>query len=208
MKLQVLDKKGKNIEEITLKDSVFKAEINKDLLAQYIYIYTSNQRQGTSSTKDRSEVSGGGKKPWRQKGTGRARVGSIRSPLWRHGGVTHGPNPKSWNLKLSKRLKQQAMISALSAKVSSNTLKILDDLSIKTPKTKEISNLMKTLELKGKILFVLAKNDQAILKSSANIKNISISQASNLNVYELLRAKNVLFLKKAIEEVEKKYANK
>ena len=205
MKLQVLDKKGKNIEEITLKDSVFKAEINKDLLAQYIYIYTSNQRQGTSSTKDRSEVSGGGKKPWRQKGTGRARVGSIRSPLWRHGGVIHGPNPKSWNLKLSKRLKQQAMISALSAKVSSNTLKILDDLSIKTPKTKEISNLMKTLELKGKILFVLAKNDQAILKSSANI---SISQASNLNVYELLRAKNVLFLKKAIEEVEKKYANK
>ena len=140
MKITVTDEKGKKIEDIELDKVVFGQEPNDDLLLQYLHIYKSNQRQGTSSAKTRSEVSGGGKKPWKQKGTGRARAGSIRSPIWRHGGVAHGPKPKSWNLKMPKKMKKRAMQCALTSKYNMVYIKLRKTLFNLNPATKEVIN--------------------------------------------------------------------
>lgn len=205
MKIEVLDKNGKKVEDLTLAKEVFGQEVNNALLSQYIHIYRTNQRQGTSSTKTRSEVSGGGRKPWRQKGTGRARHGSIRSPIWVGGGVAHGPRPRKWSLKLSKSLRRKAMQSALSLKFNQGSLKALDSISTDKPNTQYIYNILNKLELPGKTLLVLAKGDKNILKSVSNLENADVSEMDNLNVYELISAKNVLFEKEALQNLQKKY---
>src|SRR3989344_2069599 len=147
MKIDVLDIKGKKVDEITLKKEIFGIEPNETVLAQYVRVYRTNQRQGTSSTLNRGEVSGGGKKPWKQKGTGRARVGSTRNPIWVHGGVAHGPKPKDWTLKLPKKVKRLALISALSSAVEKKKLTVLDKIEIESPKSKLVSEIVKNLDL-------------------------------------------------------------
>jgi large subunit ribosomal protein L4 len=201
MKLDVLDNKGKSVEKIEVSDLVFGAEPNTTVMAQYLRVFNANQRQGTSSSKDRSQVRGGGRKPWAQKGTGRA-----RSPIWVGGGVAHGPKPKSWNLSLPKKLRKTAIVSALSLKASKGQVMVLNDLSMKAPKTKEIAELLKTLKLRGKTLLVLDKSDVNILKSASNIEKLNVSLSENLNGFDLVATQDVLFLKNAVVAVSEKYS--
>lgn len=208
MKLKVVDTKGKKIEDIELNKDVFGIEPNNDIIRQYLRVYKMNQRQGTSSTKTRSEVSGGGKKPWAQKGTGRARHGSIRSPIWRTGGIAHGPKPKSWNLSLPKKIKKTAIISALSYVSSKSKLVIIDKIDIRKPKTKKIVEMFKDLNLGGKILLVLDEKNENIYRSARNIAKVKVVLADNLNAYDLLNADYVVVLKKGIEKLQEKYGEK
>ena len=208
MKVDVFDKTGKSVEKIELSESVFGVKPNEALLSQYLRILDSNQRQGTSATKTRGEVSGGGRKPWRQKGTGRARHGSIRSPIWVGGGISHGPQPKDWSLTFPKKMKRQAVVSALSLKQENKQLKVLNDLSFKKPKTKEMVEILENLKLRGKTLLVVTKSDENILKSTRNIAGLTVSLSENLNGYDLLKNANVLFVKDAIGKVQDKYNSK
>ena len=208
MKIDVFDKTGKSVEKMELSESVFGVKPNEALLSQYLRILDSNQRQGTSATKTRSEVSGGGRKPWRQKGTGRARHGSIRSPIWVGGGISHGPQPKDWSLTFPKKMKRQAVVSALSLKQENKQLKVLNDLSFKKPKTKEMVEILENLKLRGKTLLVVTKSDENILKSTRNIAGLTVSLSENLNGYDLLKNANVLFVKDAIGKVQDKYNSK
>ncbi len=208
MKLEVLDIKAKKVEQLELSDEVFGKKPNLDLLTQYVRVFLSNRRQGTSSTKTRGEVSGGGKKPWKQKGLGRARHGSSRSPLWRKGGITHGPKPKSWVLSLPKKMIRAAVVSALSSKVSGGSVKVLEFGAIEKPNTAQFASFIQKAELTGKSLFVLNSNSLPIRKSLGNIDGVSVSQASNLNAFELLNNKNIVFFKDAALAVNDKYETK
>lgn len=208
MKVKVLDTKGNTVEEITLKKEVFGVEPNLEILGQYLRVFRANLRQGTSSTKTRGDVSGGGIKPWRQKGTGRARVGSSRVPLWRHGGISHGPQPKDWSLRFPKKMKRLAIISALSSVAADKKITVLDKISMKTPDTKAMTDILKKLDVAGKILIVLNTPESNTIKSAKNIKGVKTTVTTNLNAYELLNAKNVVFIKDAVESLEKKYASK
>ena len=205
MKIDVVNNKGNKIEDIELDKGVFGQESNPDLLAQYIHIYRTNQRQGTSSTLTRAQVSGGGKKPWRQKGTGRARHGSTRSPIWVHGGIAHGPKPKEYSLKMPKKMKKKAMQCALSFKLKEGAIKVINNLDMGKPSTKDISELIKKAKLPDKILLVLEKSNNNVLKSASNMPKVNVSVGDNLNVYEILNAKEVLFEKNAILNLQKKY---
>jgi large subunit ribosomal protein L4 len=205
MIVNVVDTKGKKVEELTLSDEVFGVELNKEVLAQYLRVFHNNQRQGTSSTKTRGDVSGGGIKPWRQKGTGRARVGSSRVPVWRHGGIAHGPQPRDWSLSLPKKIKRLAIVSALSEAARKNKMTVLSSLEFDTPKTKEMSETLKNLGLNGRILLVLNEADQKIIKSARNIKDVETTIAGTLNAYDLMRARNIIFLKDAVLNIENKY---
>ena len=205
MKISVLDKKGTKVEEITLDKKVFENKTNEALLAQYAHIYKTNQRQGSSSTKTRAEVRGGGKKPWRQKGTGRARHGSIRSPIWVHGGVAHGPKPKNYNKKLPKKMRKAAMISVLSLKAKNKKIKIIDEIKMKKPRTKDMESIISKLKLEGKILVVTEKSDKNIVKSISNIPNVEVAIFDSVNVYQILNSDYLLFEKKAVESLEKRF---
>lgn len=209
MKVDVLDKKGKPVEKIELNKSVFGVKPRKALLAQYVRVYSHNQRQGTSKVKTRAEVSGGGRKPWRQKGSGRARHGSTRSPIWRTGGITHGPQPKSWNLNISKKMKQAAIRSALTLKASGKAIKVLKDVDMKSPKTSELKDIMKKIKsVERNTLLVLDKNDINVRKSASNISWLSTALVANLNAFELLRAKELILTKDAVKFLEDKYGGK
>ncbi len=205
MKVDVLDIKGNKVEELALEKSVFGCEVNEALIAQYIHVYRTNQRQGTVKTKTRGEVSGGGVKPWKQKGTGRARHGSTRSPIWVGGGASHGPQPKDWSLKISKKMRKATMQSVLSMRFNEGLIKALEAISITKPSTKYIKEIIETLDLTGKTLFVLAKGDKNILKSIANITSASVYEMDNLNAFELISAKNIVFEKEALVNLQKKY---
>lgn len=208
MKIDVLNIKGEKVEQITLSDAVFGIEPNEPVLAQYLRVFLSNQRQGTASTKDRSEVSGSGRKPWKQKGTGRARVGSIRSPLWRHGGITHGPKPKSWELSLNKKMRKLAIMSALSKKFADKKAIILDSLNFADAKTKDMVSALNNINATNKSLLILNSVDNKIIKSGSNIKTLNIEQASVLNAYDILNAKTLILVKDAALYLEAKYLGK
>jgi large subunit ribosomal protein L4 len=208
MKVNVLDTKGNILEELNLSDKVFGVEPNKEILKQYIRVYLANQRQGTSSTKTKAEVSGGGKKPWAQKGTGRARQGSIRSPQWRHGGVAHGPKPKDWGLTLPKKINKLAILTALSDKFLNKGALILDKVSMKKPSTKEFEGMLDTLKVEGNILYVFEKKNENLVKSAKNLQGVNTVFSGILNAYDLVRAKNVIFEKDALLSLEKKYEAK
>lgn len=208
MNVQVVDNKGKKVEQIELSDSVFGVVPNEEALKQYVRIYLTNQREGNASTKTKAEVSGGGRKPWKQKGTGHARQGSIRSPQWRHGGVAHGPKSKDWRLDIPAQLKVTALLSALASKFTTEGAVVLNDFKLESPKTAEVQALLNGLSLsKNKVLLVLPKSDRNVVKSAANIQKIAVSNVLNLNAYEVLNAKKVIFTKEAVLNLESKYTS-
>jgi len=209
MQVDIFDTTGKSVGKLALDKKVFGAEPNEALVSQYVRVYLANQRQGTSKVKGRAEVSGGGRKPWRQKGTGRARHGSIRSPLWPGGGIVHGPEPRDHSLSLPKKMKAKAMISALSHMAAGGGVNVIEGVDTKkVSKSKELAEVIKSLGLRGKVLLVLPEKNDLIVRSGRNIKNLSVSLGTNLSVYDVLSADHVLFLKKALEEIQERYKGK
>jgi len=208
MKVDFYTKTGAKKDPIEVSKDLFGVGPNEPLLLQYIHIFKTNQRQGTSKVKTRSEVSGGGKKPWQQKGTGRARHGSIRSPIWRHGGVAHGPLPKKWHLDFPKKMRILALKSALSNKLKEGFLAVMEAPNLKTPSSKEMAKILAKLDLHGKVLLVQKENNLAVRKSVSNLENVKCSMAENLNAYEVLLADRIILMKDALEFLEEKYENK
>ncbi|MBQ3068111.1 MAG: 50S ribosomal protein L4 [Oscillospiraceae bacterium] len=205
-KINVVDKQGKIIEAIELADSVFGIKPNTVVMHMAVVNYLANQRQGTQSTLTRSEVSGGGRKPWRQKGTGNARQGSIRAPQWRHGGIALGPKPRDYSYSLTKKTKRLAMKSAFSSKVLSNELVVLNELKLEEYKTKNIVEVLKGLEINSKALIVLPEVDRITAKSANNIKGIKTAYVNTLNVYDILNYDKLIIIKEAVAKIEEVYA--
>ena len=204
--IKVVNMTGAQVGEIALSDVIFGAEVNKAVLHAAVRTYLLNQRQGTQSTLTRSEVSGGGKKPWRQKGTGRARQGSTRSPQWTHGGIALGPKPRSYTKKLNKKVKQIAMFSALSAKVANNEMVVVDSIVAESYKTKVMASMLTAVGAGKKALVVLdAKNDM-VVKSLANIPGVKVAYTNTLNVYDILNCNTVVFAQAAVQKLEEVYA--
>jgi large subunit ribosomal protein L4 len=201
--VDVLDISGKAVGKLELSEEVFGVKPNKNLVAQAVRVYLANQRLGSASTKTRGEVSGGGKKPWKQKGTGRARAGSIRSPLWRGGGVTHGPQPRDFGLKFPKKMRRKALACALSDKVLGNDLVVLNNIEFKEPKTKEAAAMLKNLNIDSKGLVASNEFGEKEVKALRNLKEIKLIKAVDLNTYEVVNSKKVLITKKGVEQVEK-----
>ena len=185
-KINVVDMAGKVVSELELNENVFGIEPNKTAMHSVVVNYLANQRQGTQSTLTRTEVSGGGRKPWRQKGTGHARQGSTRSPQWRHGGIALGPKPRSYRFTLNKKVRKLAMLSALSAKVSANEMVVVDAIKTDEFKTKTMVAMLKALEAEKKTLIVLDAVDAKVIKSAANIEGVKTTQYNTLNVYDIL----------------------
>ena len=202
----VLDMTGKNVGNIDLADSIFGIEPNTAVMHMMVVNYLANQRQGTQSALTRSEVSGGGRKPWRQKGTGHARQGSIRSPQWRHGGVVFAPKPRSYRYVLNKKVRRLAMKSALSSKVMDNELLVLDALNVDEYKTKNIVNLLKAIGAEKKPLIVLPAVDEKVINSARNIPGVKTTQVNTLNVYDILNADKLVVIKEAVSKIEEVYA--
>jgi large subunit ribosomal protein L4 len=201
----LFDIKGQNIGDIALSENVFGQPVNTAVMHEVVVAHLANCRQGTQSAKTRSEVSGGGKKPWRQKGTGRARQGSTRSPQWRHGGVVFAPKPRDYTIRVNKKVKRLAMKSALSSKVEGNELIVFDALNIEAPKTKEMVKVLKAVDV-NKALIVLADKDDAVERASANIEGVKTTLVGTLNVYEILKYEKLILTKASVEKIEEVYA--
>ena len=204
--VNVYNMEGKVCGEVALSDKIFAAEINNAAVHSVVRAYLLNQRQGTQSTLTRSEVRGGGKKPWRQKGTGRARQGSIRSPQWTHGGIALGPKPRSYSYTLNKKIKRLALLSALSSKVAENEIVVVDAIKMDEFKTKTIVNMLKALNVDGKALIVLDSVDKNVIKSAANIPGVKTTQVNTLNVYDILNYTKFVVVKDAVAKIEEVYA--
>ena len=203
--VNVYDVNGSIVGEIELCEEIFGAEINVPAMHAYVTAYNANQRQGTQSAKTRAEVSGGGKKPWRQKGTGRARQGSTRSPQWTHGGVVFAPKPRDYRMSFNKKLKRVALKSALSSKVAADKLVVLDSLTLEQAKTKEMVKVLANLKLNN-ALIVLPENDVNVIRAARNIPGIASTTVGTLNTYEVLKYNAVLITKAAVAKVEEVYA--
>ena len=204
--VKVFDMAGKEVGEIALCDAVFGAEVNGAVLHAAVRAYLMNQRQGTQSTLTRTEVSGGGKKPWRQKGTGRARQGSTRAPQWTHGGVALGPKPRDYRTGMNKKTKKVAICSALSAKVAAGDLIVVDAIKTEGYSTKTMVSMLKALNVTGKALVVLNGMDAAVIKSFANIPGVVTTQSNAVNVYDVLNADKFIIVKDAVARLEEVYA--
>ena len=204
--VKVFDMAGKEVGEIALSDKIFGAEIKGAVLHAAVRTYLMNQRQGTQSALTRTEVSGGGKKPWRQKGTGRARQGSTRSPQWTHGGIALGPKPRDYRIAMNKKTKRVALYSALSAKVAEGKLIVVDDIKCAEFKTKTIVNMLNALNVEKKSLIVLPEVDNFVVKSAANVPGVVTSLYSNINVYDILNAEKFIISKAAVEKLEEVFA--
>ena len=196
---------GQVIGEIALSEELFGAEVNKSVLHSVVRAYLINQRQGTQSTKTRSEVSGGGKKPWKQKGTGRARQGSTRSPQWTHGGIALGPKPRTFHVSVNKKVKRIALKSALSAKLADNEIFVVEGLKATEYKTRPMVEMLRALNAERKPLVVLPEVDKMTIKSFANIPGATTCQANNLNVYQILNHRNLVISKESVEVMEEVY---
>ena len=205
-KVSVFDMTGKKLSDMDLADSIFGIEPSIPAMHLCVVSYLANQRQGTQSTLTRAEVSGGGKKPWRQKGTGRARQGSTRAPQWYHGGIAHGPKPRDYKKEVNKKVRRLAMKSALSAKLADNELIVLDSLNLTEIKTKAMANVVKALETGKKVLFVLPEKNDVVYRSARNIEGVKTTLVGTLNVYEVLNADTVVVLKDAVSKIEEVYA--
>ncbi len=204
MELKVYNQKAEEVGKIKLPEKIFGLPLNQDLVHQVMVSLQANKRKGTSHAKGRGEVRGGGKKPWRQKGTGRARHGSIRSPLWRGGGVTFGPTKeKIYSQKINIKMKRKALLTALSQKVRDNEVLILDDLKLKEAKTKEAAIIMKSLGVKGSSLILLTEKNKEIIRGFRNLPKTDTMEARNLNLLDALNHKNIIFKKDLIEQAEK-----
>ncbi len=205
-KVDVYDIEGKKVKTIELKEEIFGIEPNETVVHHVLVNYLANQRQGTQSTKTRSEVSGGGRKPWRQKGTGRARQGSIRAPHWVGGGVALGPKPRSYNYTVNKKEKQLAIKSMLSSKVLENELVVVESLPLKEIKTKEMAKVLNNLKLEGKTIILLPEKDEIVQKSARNIEGVKTLQVGTINVYDLLKHKNLVVTEDTVKKLEEVYA--
>lgn len=205
-KLAVLDKTGKKVSDIELKDEIFAIEPNKSAMHLVVVNYLANQRQGTQSTLTRSEVSGGGKKPWKQKGTGRARQGSTRAPQWTHGGIALGPKPRDYGFDVNKKVRRLAMKSALSSKVATDEMIVVDDFSMDAIKTKEMANILSAVKAGKKTLIVLPEKNDVLYKSARNIEGTNVSLVNTLNVYDILNCNTIVVLKDAVAKIEEVYA--
>lgn len=201
-KLSVLNTKGESVSKTSLNPEVWGIEPNDAVLYDAIMLTRSSLRQGTADTKTRSEVSGGGIKPWKQKGTGRARQGSIRAPHWIHGGVVFGPHPRSYAKKMNKKERRLALKSALAYKVLSNELIILDDLKLESNKTKDMKNLLATLKLERNVLIVVDELTESLVLASRNLNGIILLQANELNTYDVVSADKMIITEKALKQVE------
>ena len=204
--VKVMDMAGKEVGEITLSDVIFGADVNGAVLHAAVRTYLMNQRQGTQSTLTRTEVSGGGKKPWRQKGTGRARQGSTRSPQWTHGGVALGPKPRDYRLSMNKKTRRVALYSALSAKVAEGNLIVVDDIKTAEFKTKTMVNMINALGGARKPLIVLPEVDTMVVKSCDNIPGVKTVLAHTVNVYDVLNADKFIASRAAIEKLQEVFA--
>lgn len=205
-KLAVLDKAGKKVSDIELADSIFAIEPNESAMHLMVVNYLANQRQGTQSTRTRSEVSGGGKKPWRQKGTGRARQGSTRAPQWTHGGIALGPKPRDYGFDVNKKVRRLAMKSALSAKVAAEEMIVLDSFGVDAIKTKEVAEVLAAIKAGTKTLIVLPEKNDVVYKSARNIAGTNVTLVNTLNVYDILNCNTIVVLKDAVAKIEEVYA--
>ena len=204
--VKVFDMNGSEVSQTELSDAVFGIEPNVSVMHAVVVNYLANQRQGTQSTLTRTEVSGGGRKPWRQKGTGNARQGAIRAPQWRHGGVAIGPKPRSYRYTLNKKVRRLAMKSALSQKVQEGNLIVLDTLTMDEYKTKTIVAMLNALGVEKKALLVTADADQKVYKSAANIPGVKTAHVGTLNVYDILNGGKFIVAKNAIAKIEEVFA--
>ncbi|MFQ8952473.1 MAG: 50S ribosomal protein L4 [Oscillospiraceae bacterium] len=204
--IAVVDMAGKSVGEITLSDAVFGIKPNAAVMHAAVVNYLANQRQGTQSTLTRTEVSGGGKKPWRQKGTGHARQGSTRAPQWRHGGIVHAPKPRDYSYSLNKKVKRLALKSALSDKVLTGDMIVLDELKTETYKTKVVADCLKAIGAGKKTLIVLEDNNAFAVKSIANIAGAKSAQVGTINTYDIINADTLVVVKNAVAKLEEVYA--
>ena len=204
--VQVYNQEGRKTSKLDLADSVFGIEPNKEAMHLAVVSYLANQRQGTQSTLTRSEVSGGGAKPWRQKGTGRARQGSTRSPQWTHGGIALGPKPRKYKVELNKKVKRLAMKSALSAKVADEEMMVVNKIELDSIKTKAIVEMLAKLKSAKKALIVTADVDETIYKSARNIEGVKVVTVNTLCVYDILNCDSFIVLKDAAKKIEEVYA--
>ena len=204
--VSVYNMQGQEVGNIDLNDAVFGVEVNENLLHMAVVQQLANNRQGTQKAKTRSEVSGGGRKPWRQKGTGHARQGSTRAPQWTGGGVVFAPVPRDYSFKMNKKEKQAAVRSALTDRVQQNKVIVLDQLTMSEFKTKEFVKVMENLKAAGKTLVVMADKDEKVVKSASNIPAVKTTLTSQINVYDLMNAQTVILTKDAVAKLEEVYA--
>ena len=205
-KIDVYDIQGKKVSTVDLKDEIFGIEPNEAVVHSVLVNFLANQRQGTQSTKTRAEVSGGGRKPWRQKGTGRARQGSIRAPQWIKGGIALGPKPRSYKYSVNKKEKRLAIKSCLSSKVLENELVVVDSLPLKEIKTKEMVKALDNLKVEGKTLILLPEKNETVQKSARNIEGVKTTLVNTINVYDLLKYKNLVITLDTVKKLEEVYA--
>ncbi|MCQ2450942.1 MAG: 50S ribosomal protein L4 [Clostridia bacterium] len=204
--LSVVNMTGEKIGKIKLSDEIFAVEVNAVVMHMAVVNYLANQRQGTQSTLTRTEVSGGGKKPWRQKGTGHARQGSTRAPQWRHGGIVHAPKPRDYSYSLNKKVRRLALKSALSDKVATKDLIVLDELNLTEYKTKAVADCLKAIGAKKKVLIVLPENNAFAVRSIKNIEGAKAAQVNTINTYDIVNADTLVIVKDAVKMIEEVYA--
>ena len=202
MKIPVRNREGKTVEEIEVSPEVFEADVNEAVVHQVIRAQLAAARRGTAKTKTRAEVSGGGKKPWRQKGTGRARIGSIRAPHWTGGGVVFGPTPRDYSFSVPKKMRRLALRSILTDKARNGQLIILDDFGLTEPKTKEAANVLKNLNALNKTTVVVSKDQDDAVRSVRNLENVKVIYSSEINAYDLLDNEHLVMTRAALNSVE------
>ena len=204
--IKVVDMSGKEVSTLTLSDKVFGAEVNGAVLHTAVKAYLANQRQGTQSTLTRTEVSGGGKKPWKQKGTGRARQGSTRSPQWTHGGVALGPKPRSYRITITKKTRRTALFSALSSKVADGKMIVVNNIAADAYKTKTMVGMLNAIGADKKALIVLPEVDAKVVKSCGNIEGVNTTVYNSINVYDILNCDTLVVAEAAVKKIEEVYA--
>lgn len=205
-KVNVYNMQGDQVEQIELNEAIFGIEVNQHVVYEVVKNQLANKRQGTQSAKTRAEVRGGGRKPWRQKGTGRARAGSIRAPHWTGGGVTFAPKPRDYSYKVPKKIRRLAMKSALTSKVLENEIIVIDEFTLDAPKTKDMVNVLNKLSADRKALIVTLNPETNVIKSANNIPNVQTTVVNNLNVYDILKYNSLIITKEAVRKVEEVYA--
>lgn len=203
--VKVYNTEKKEVGEIQLNDSIFGVEVSVEAMHQVVLAQLANKRQGTQSAKTRAEVRGGGIKPWRQKGTGRARQGSIRAPQWIHGGIVFAPKPRDYRVSVPKSMRRVAMKSALTSKVQDNEMIVLESLAFDAPKTKDMVKVLNTFETK-KTLIVVAESNENVYKSARNIPGVAVVPVNNINVYDILKYENLMITRDAVSKIEEVYA--
>ncbi|HTO95507.1 MAG TPA: 50S ribosomal protein L4 [Myxococcales bacterium] len=198
----VVNANNEKVDSLTLPAAIFDAEVKPHLLHEVVRMQRARQRQGTADTKGRSEVSGGGKKPWKQKGTGRARAGTIRSPLWRHGGTIFGPHPRDYGFQVPKAIRRQALLGALTTKAQAGAIRVIDGLTLEKPSTKTVRGLLKTLGATGRILLVLPGRDEVVEKSVRNLPDVRLLTVPGLNVYDILKAETLILTPEGVHTMQ------